>query len=218
MGYSPRRIGHLFRQKGEASQKRFYDTVWNTRAWRGVLRGVFTPLTFRLMYGRPFMRRFGKGDLTGEWIQKIERGFTAIPVRSNYFLSQFLWGRYLPGEMGLPPYLRAGIFEQVRAHAGRIRWMTEDLPTHLAKSEPGRFNKMTLSNVFEWLPEESILPSFSALANVLPAKGRAVVRHLLGITPLPDHLPIREEKALSDQLSKNEKAFLYSRVSVYDRF
>ncbi|MCM8794200.1 MAG: BtaA family protein [Candidatus Omnitrophica bacterium] len=215
--HSPETVRVLLKQRDVGAQARFYREVWSTRRWKALLKVAFHPLVFQKIYGPRFLERLGEEDVTRLWIRKLEHAFTEIPVRSNYFLSQLLWARFLPGEEGLPPYLRKGVFERIRANAGRLRWITGDVASVLASSPLGYYSKATLSNTFEWLPEERIGPAFDALAHALAPNGRAVLRHLLGVTPLPKGVFLRELEPVSSQMTRQERAFLYSRVSVYER-
>ena len=215
--HSPETLRPLLKQRDPRAQADFYKNVWNNKRWQGALKLAFHPLMFRVVYGRRFLQRIGGEDLTRLWMQKIEHAFTDIPVRNNYFLSQLFWGRFLPWEEGLPPYLREGVFERVRANAGRLKWLTGDLITVLGSVPPGRYTKMTLSNAFEWIPRERVKEAFESLTWALAPGGKAVVRHLLGVTPLPAGVDLRELKEVSDRLTGQERAFLYSRVSVYER-
>jgi S-adenosylmethionine-diacylglycerol 3-amino-3-carboxypropyl transferase len=207
----------LMRQKDWASQSRFYREVWCNRRWERALRWAFRPWAFRLLFGRPFVERAEEGEVAEAWRKKIDRAFTDIPIRHNYFLSQMLWGRYLPGEESLPPYLREGVFERVRAKAPTLRWVTQDPIAFLAASRPSHFSKMTLSNAFEWLSVDQCKEAFDALVHALAPGGRAVLRHLVSICPPPVGAMIREDEALSQELTQQERAFLYTRVSVYNR-
>ncbi len=215
--HSPRILRPLLRQKDLEHQADFYRRVWNNRRWQKLLRIAFHPWVFRVVYGKRFLERLEGQDLSRLWIEKIDHAFTEIPVRSNYFLSQLFWGRFLPGEEGIPPYLRRGVFERVRWYADRLRWMTADLTSTLERAPEGAYTKVTLSNAFEWLPEPKVHAAFNALSSALAPGGRAVLRHLLGVTPLPVGLPIREMTGISDRLTRQERAFLYSRVSVYEK-
>jgi S-adenosylmethionine-diacylglycerol 3-amino-3-carboxypropyl transferase len=210
-------IRDLFRRKSLARQAEFYRETWSNLRWRALLGVAFNPLTFRLAYGKGFFARANARDFSRDWRWKVERAFAEVPAANNYFLSQTFWGRALPGEQGIPPYLRAGIFERVRENAARLRWQTADVVTHLSSAQPGSITKAALSNAFEWLPARRVEAAFAALARALAPGGRAVLRHLLGVTPVPPGLPLREATALSDDLTRRERAFLYARVSVYEK-
>lgn len=215
--HPPGRLRPLLRQKGLDSQARFYRETWNNRRWRAILRFCFHPLLFRAVYGKRFFQRLAGADPAALWAAKINRGFTEIPIRSNFFLSQLFWGRFLPWEEGLPPYLRAGLYERVAANAGRLRWVCSDLFDLLGQVPPGRFTKMALSNALEWFPPDRIGPAYERVARALAPGGRLILRHLIGQTPLPAGAALRELSELSDRLTRSERAFLYSRVSVYQK-
>ena len=215
--HPPRMLRRLLRQPDLRAQASFYRETWSNRRWQSSLRLAFHPLLFRWVYGRGFLRRLGSQDMSRLWIEKIERGFTDIPARSNYFLSQLFWGKFPPGEEGMPPYLREPAYARIRANSERLRWVTADLQQFLSEANGGGFTKMTLSNAFEWLPPEQVKPAFSSVAAQLSPGGRVVLRHLIGITDLPPGIGLMELDELSGRLTAGERAFLYSRVSVYER-
>ena len=215
--HAPGKVLQLFEQQGPSAQKTFYRKIWNTVKWRGLLHVAFHPFVFRAAYPKGFLRRVREDSLTREWIRKIERAFEEIPIQSNYFLSQFLSGRYLPGEEGMPVYLRAEPFERIRRFSGPVTIVTQDLIDCFRRCPEGSFSKMTLSNALEWLPDAKIAGAHKALSNALAPAGRAVVRHLLGITVLDSSAGLKELMSLSDELTLEERAFLYCRVSVYEK-
>jgi S-adenosylmethionine:diacylglycerol 3-amino-3-carboxypropyl transferase len=215
--HKPLILRQLLRQNDLASQADFYRDVWANKRWRLILRVAFNPWVFRVIYGRRFTERLGSQDLTQLWMEKVENAFTRLPIQSNYLLSQLFWGRFLPGEDGLPPYLRQGIFEKVRANADRISWVTGDIVSVLRESPEGAFTKVTLSNAFEWIPQQLLPHAFESLGHAVAPHGRIVMRHLLGVTPVPFHAPLEELTGLSDCLTQKDMAVLYTRVSVYER-
>lgn len=200
-----------------AAQRRLFETRWDSWRWRAALRLAFHPLLNRAVYGARFRERFGQRDLVAAFAERLERGFTAHPARTNYFLWQLLLGRYPPDEAGLPAYLREPTYGRIAAHADRLRLCCAPLDAHLEQVPAASYDKVTLSNAFEWFPEEQLVGVFSALARATSQGGRIVLRHLLAVTPLPAGLGLSEEESVSDELTKAERSFLYQRVSLYHR-
>jgi len=215
--HSPWMLRQLLRQRDSSAQQDFYRNVWANSRWRGTLRLAFNPLFFRVIYGKRFTQRLGSQKLSHLWMEKVERAFTCPSLRSNYLVSQLFWGGFPPGEQALPSYLQEPYFGLIRAHASRIRWLTGEIGTLLGRGPSCAYTKATLSNAFEWIPRTHLPRTFAALGHALAPGGRAVLRHFLGVSPLPPRIPLMELTELSDFLTRSERAFLYTRVSVYER-
>ena len=107
--HSRRRIEQAFAQATLDAQRRFYAEHWDTAGWRGlfllahkrILDRVLDPAFYRYVDGRGLSR-----DLR----ERAERCMTTLPIRSNYFLSWILRGRY-GDEGGWAPVLskRTGV-------------------------------------------------------------------------------------------------------------
>lgn len=208
--HPPGRLRRLFRQKNAPAQTQFYKDEWNTARWRKAVRRTSLPWTF-LRRWRP------KGEAAAAWPLLLERAIAERPVRYNYFLSRALWGRHLPGERGLPPVLRRDVFEKVRNHVDRLRWIVSDVIDFLLSAPAESFTKMTLSTAFEKLTPARAAEAFAAAVRAMTPGGRLVLRWRRLPTPPPKDVPLRELAELSDRLTAEERAFLYARVSVYER-
>jgi S-adenosylmethionine-diacylglycerol 3-amino-3-carboxypropyl transferase len=215
--HSRKRARELLRLRTTEEVHRYFEDTWNTPRWRGALRLAFHPALFRQRLGNGFFERLGSTSPDNLWAARMKRLFTQTPPRKNYFFTQLLFGRYPPGEKGLPPYLRKGPAARVIRHIPRLTRKTEDLGSHLDRVPPGTYTKMTLSNALEWVPDHELHSLFEKVAQSLAPGGRIVHRHLLAVTPIPAGIPLKENRAESDRFTVHDRSALYERVSVYDR-
>jgi len=141
------RIRGLFRCGSLEEQRDYFDRVWNTPQWRLLFRLAFNKhvLARRGLATDYFRFDDGTASFEESFFNRSRRAFRDIPIASNYFLAQYLLGRYAspdatPVFLGkktsrsfatgsiasasLPPMPRSGL-----AATRRPRWTLSAFPT-----------------------------------------------------------------------------------------
>jgi S-adenosylmethionine-diacylglycerol 3-amino-3-carboxypropyl transferase len=195
--HRPGRLRELFRQTGLPDQDRFYRETWHNSRWRKIVR-VLSYLIPSL--SEPRIRRF----------------FTDVPARNNYFLSLRLWGRFLPGEKGLPPYLRREVFHRVRAGMERLRWSASGPADFLSVAPDDSFTKLAILDAFERLPEGKRREAFRSAARTLTPGGLMLLRSTTD-RPVPPEELFREMIELGETLTTQDRSFAAGRLFIFER-
>jgi S-adenosylmethionine-diacylglycerol 3-amino-3-carboxypropyl transferase len=142
--HSRRRIERLLDQDTLEEQERFYREEWDTRRWR---------LVFRFFFGRFVMGRLGRdpaffdhveGSVGERILARTRHALTAIPVRTNPYLTYIMTGNYGPD--ALPRYLRAEHVAVIRERLDRVT-----LVRGPAEAVDGPFHGFNLSDIFEYM-------------------------------------------------------------------
>jgi S-adenosylmethionine-diacylglycerol 3-amino-3-carboxypropyl transferase len=212
-----RRIESLFQPRALEERRRFYDEVWDTRAWR---------LFFRVFFSRTILGRAGLdpkfftyvdgiGDF-GEHFRRLARHVLVdLAPEENYFLAQICLGRYLNAR-ALPPYLRAENFGHLRAVVDRIEIVTDEVAAALAALPDDSVDSFALSNVFEWVSPEAFERMLREIHRVARPGARLCYRNLLvrrAHLAALDGL-FRPEDALAARLLFQDRSFVYSHFEV----
>jgi S-adenosylmethionine-diacylglycerol 3-amino-3-carboxypropyl transferase len=142
--HSRRRTERLLDQDTLEEQERFYQAEWDTWRWR---------LVFRLFFSRFVMGRLGRdpaffehveGTVGDRILARTRHALTAIPVRTNPYLTYIMTGNYSPE--ALPRYLRPEHVTAIRERLGRIT-----LVRGAAEACAGPFDAFNLSDIFEYM-------------------------------------------------------------------
>jgi S-adenosylmethionine-diacylglycerol 3-amino-3-carboxypropyl transferase len=143
---SRRRIRALLEQDTLAAQERFYRERWDSWRWRAV---------FRLFFGRFVMGRLGRdpaffehveGSVGDRLLARTRHALTAIPVRTNPYLTYIMTGNYSPD--ALPLYLRPEQVGVIRERLDRVSLLHGP-----AEAAAGPFVGFNLSDIFEYMGE-----------------------------------------------------------------
>jgi S-adenosylmethionine-diacylglycerol 3-amino-3-carboxypropyl transferase len=154
--HSRSRIERLLDQDTLEEQERFYRDEWDTWRWR---------LVFRLFFGRFVMGRLGRdpaffdhveGSVGDRILARTRHALTAIPVRTNPYLTYIMTGNYAPH--ALPRYLRAEHVPVIRERLDRLTMVRG-----AAEAVDGPFHGFNLSDIFEYMSETAHENVFSAL-------------------------------------------------------
>ena len=207
--HSRRRIEQAFAQATLDAQRRFYAEHWDTAGWRGlfllahkrILDRVLDPAFYRYVDGRGLSR-----DLR----ERAERCMTTLPIRSNYFLSWILRGRYGDEEAGRPYYLSARASAAVQQHHEKLQTHCTDLRVFLRAMPDSSCDKFYLSNVCEWLPDAERCSFFEEVARVARDGATVCYRALMVDRPRPASLEslFSEDRALSAAGAARDRAFI----------
>ncbi len=202
--HSHRRIDRLLRQESLEAQERFYREKWDTWRWR---------LVFRLFFGRFVMGRLGRdpaffehveGSVGDRILARTRHALTAIPVRTNPYLTYIMTGNYGPD--ALPLYLRP---ENLPVIQSRLERLT--LVRGAAETVAGPFVGFNLSDIFEYMSPGAHEITYSALAGLAEPGARLAYWNMLaprGPAPGVAHR-IRSLADLATGLHARDKAWFY---------
>lgn len=167
-----RRIERLLNPASLAEQERFYRDEWDTLRWR---------LVFRLFFSRFVMGRLGRDPAFFEHVEgrvgdrilaRTRHALTAIPVRTNPYLTYIMTGNYAPD--ALPLYLRPESVPVIRQRLDRL-----SLVRGPAESVPGPLDGFNLSDVFEYMSPSAHELTYAALVQHAAPGARLVYWNML---------------------------------------
>jgi S-adenosylmethionine-diacylglycerol 3-amino-3-carboxypropyl transferase len=192
--------------------------VWETRRWR---------LLFKLMFNKRMLARRGLSadyfhfddgstSFSESFYRRARRAFRDVPIRENYFLAQYLLGRYRNAE-AMPDYLKESNHEIIRGRLDRIQIVTEDAKVWLARRTAASIDAFSLSNICELMSVDETAVTFGEVARSAKPGARICFRNLMIPRTVPEHLHgrIRRDQELSATLLAEDRSVVYSRVDAY---
>jgi len=172
--HSRRCIEELFESKSAGHQQTFYATVWNNRRWQWL---------FKIFFSQSVLGRFGRDPRFLKEVQTSVADFiydkaavhlSSVECQRNYFLRFILTGKF---GNDLPHYAREENFELIRNHVNRMqlrKGFAQD-----ALDGATRFDCMNLSNIFEYMDEETFVATSRALIAGLTNGGKMAYWNLM---------------------------------------
>jgi S-adenosylmethionine-diacylglycerol 3-amino-3-carboxypropyl transferase len=214
-----RRVERLFDAKSSEEQRRYYEERWNTVQWRLLFRLAFNKrmLARRGLSSDYFRFDDGSSSFAESFFKRAERAFCEIPIGTNYFLAQYLLGRYISPD-AMPAYLQPGNLPIIRERLDRIEIITADAKRWLAERPAASIDVFSLSNICELMNAEDTAATFEQVAHAARSGARVSFRNLMVPRDVPPALAgrIRLRENDSRTLLQRDRSFVYSRVNAYD--
>lgn len=208
----------LFELSSLEQQQEFYNKNWNNRRWRWIFTAMFNKkrLAKKGLNADYFHFDDGSSSFSESFQKRAQHALTELPVRSNYFLSLYFFGRYQNDEY-LPEYLKPQHFDVIKKNIHRIDAITADSKFWLEKQPGNFFDAMALSNICELMDEKDTHKLFSEVIRTAKPGARIVFRNLMIPREVPESLQhiIVKDEMLSKQLQFEDRSFVYGKVAAY---
>ena len=213
------RVERLFETKSHEEQRQYYAEHWNTFQWRLLFRLAFNKriLARRGLSSDYFRFDDGSSSFADSFFKRAQRAFCELPIGTNYFLAQYLLGRYISTD-AVPDYLKPDKLPIVRERLDRIEIITADAKVWLAGRPPASIELFSLSNICELMNADDTASTFEQVARTARPGARICFRNLMVPRDVPAALRerIRLRESLSRDLLQRDRSFVYSRVNAYD--
>lgn len=148
------RMRRLLAMDDAAAQRRFYDEEWNRLRWRVLCDVAFSRFVLDRAFD-PAHFNFARAGAPGPRFRAaVERFLRDVPAGPNFYL-HYLFTRTYPSDTCCPSWLRRGAPETLRTRLDRLRARTSGLDEALAAAPDRSFDVFCLSNVFDWVSDES---------------------------------------------------------------
>lgn len=207
-------VERLLAPKSATEQEVFYDKIWNTWRWR---------LLFKLFFSRLVMGRLGRDpefmrevDVhVGKAIfEQAERHLRLPLAQTNFMLRYNLTGNF--GVL-LPHYLLPENYPVIQQRIDRLT-LCEGYAEHAIK-QYGTFQRMNLSNIFEYMNRNTFVNTAVALVAGLAPNGRVAYWNLLVPRTLSrlGNVPVTRLDRLSETLKMTDRGFYYRDFIVEER-
>jgi len=213
-----KRIENLFRCESIEDQRAYFENVWNTFQWRLLFKLAFNKrmLARRGLTADYFKFDDGSSSFAESFFRRSRHALCEIPIATNYFLAQYLRGRYWSGD-AVPDYLRKENLPIVRDRLDRIEVITSDAQGWFRKQADFSIDAFSLSNICELMSPDEAGRMFAEVARIARSGARICFRNLIVPRSVPEELSAKIElqEELSRELLAHDRSFVYSRVHAY---
>ena len=208
-----RRVDRLLAGGTLDERRRFYAKRWNNLRWRLLFRLFFSRFVMGRMGRDPAFFRYVEGSVAERILARARHALTELDPAANPYLQWILTGRHTTA---LPHALRSENFDAIRENLDRLEWHCASIEQLLA-AEPGlRIDCFNLSDIFEYMSDDS----FHQLLATLAARARDGARFAYWNMLVPRSRPpelahlLTPRSDLAERLHRKDKAFFYSRFVV----
>ena len=207
------RVDRLLEGSSLEGRRSFYAHSWDNRRWRLLFRLFFSRFVMGRMGRDPAFFRYVEGSVAERILSRTRHALTELNPAANPYLQWILTGRHTTA---LPHPLRRENFDAIRANLDRLEWYPMSIEELLASEPELRFDCFNLSDIFEYMSDESFYQLLSTLVAHSRSGARLAYWNMLVPRSRPPELAhaLAPDNELAERLHRQDKAFFYSRFVV----
>lgn len=214
--YGEKELLKLFEAKDLAEQQEVYRN-FRKKKWNALHRILLNRTILSLVKGAHSFAQVDFDDFAGNLNHKRTLGMTRFYNPDNYFMSLLMLGGHY-NEKGMSPYLLRENYPKLKKNIGALEIYKGTIGDVLKKEGPASFDRLNLSNIFEWMTNEVFNSIIRECVELSRPGARMAWRYTLA---RPRELDaenlsrLEYEPELSDKLFKQDRAFIYESFHVY---
>ncbi len=210
-------VAQLLACRSLEEQRVLYHAQWDNRRWRALFRLLVGRSSIHRGYDAAFAEHAGAHPFAEQFRERIAYTLCELPVASNYFLHHLFAGRYPADEPnGVPPYLSASGAARLAAEPAALKLVDGTVTDHLRRCDPESVDGFVLSNIGEWLDDDSLDALFAEVARTARPGARVCFRNFVGWTEVPARWSsvVVEDRDTSAALMRGERSLVQRRFVV----
>lgn len=207
--HSKRTIAELMTPKSRSEREDFYAQRWNNIRWRMLFRIFFSRWLMGRLGRDPSFFKYVEGYVSKRILERTRYALTQLDIAENPYAAWILTGQH---KDALPYSLRTENFDSIRDNLGRLEWQQCSVEDFLDDAGTNAIDKYNLSDIFEYMSQESYVNLLERLVNAAKPGGRLVYWNMLAKRRRPESMA--ESLVSLDDLARSlfsqDKAFFYS--------
>jgi S-adenosylmethionine-diacylglycerol 3-amino-3-carboxypropyl transferase len=205
----------LFECNSIEEQKEIFEKKINGPIVKGIFRIAFHPLIYKNRGIDPAGLIHSGARNIGEFFFNRFRSFCCNTLsRENYFLQYTFFNKVLFRE-ALPEFLKPEYHETFAKNAGDIEYSENPVENILKDCEKGKFAKIHISNIGDWMTKESMAEIFSLISDKTMPGARVVMRYIHLNHKIPADVPgLIADYELGDNIALKDRYPFYSIVPI----
>ena len=199
-------------------QKEVFDKKISGLFVNGLFRVAFHPWIYKNRGIDPAGLTHSGARNIGEFFFQRFRSFCCNTLsRKNYFLQYTFFNEVLFPE-ALPEFLQPDFHEKFIRNISNIEYTETSIEKILEAGETGKFNKIHISNIGDWMSKESMADIFTLVRDKTTPGARAVMRYIHLNHKIPGNLPeLVADYELGNTLALKDRYPFYSVVPIARR-
>ncbi len=208
LAHNRRLTRRLFETSSQDQREQIYTQEWDTWRWRLLCKAFLSRYVMERMGRDPSFFRYAEGSIAKHILGRTQHALTTLTPAENPYLQWILTGRHY---VALPYALRAENFDSIRNNLDRIEWHPVSLEEFLARADHGSIDNFNLSDIFEYMSEDSYHRILEMLIDIGHSGGRLAYWNMLVPRRCPAYLAgrLRSLESQADDLALRDKVFFY---------
>lgn len=186
----------------------FEETIFKSKYWTVAFQMFFSDPMLLAMFGKNAIQYAAPGSYPAYFQRVLEKGLLKTGAKTNYFLHHIFLGYYLDDPKCLPSYLK----NQIRG-LREFEYIETD-----AQNGPhfGRFDVISLSNIFDWMDKSDVAQLTSRLPKEMKSGAWIVYRQLNNLSDLRSNFgpAFRFDDQLAANLHTSDRSLFYSSLHI----
>jgi S-adenosylmethionine-diacylglycerol 3-amino-3-carboxypropyl transferase len=209
--HSRNTIAQLLEPKNQRDRLRFWNHTWNNRRWRFLLRIFFSRFLMARMGRDPEFFRYVTGSISEQIQDRARHAMSVLPADQNPYLQYIATGNY---QSALPRYLRGEHYNAIRRGLDRLTLFHGPIEAAAAEHGAGGFDGFNLSDIFEYVSEQTAGTLYGGLLKHANTDARIVYWN----TFVPRCCPRQFAEAVSPQTQSAAELFAQDKAFFYGHF
>ncbi len=159
-----------------AERERLYDEEWDTWRWRLLFRLFFSRRVLGSLGRDPALFAYVNGGVADRLLGAARRALVGVDPAANPYVQRILGADH---PTALPCALRAEHWATIRRNLDRLEWRCRSLEEFCDGAAPRSVDRFNLSDVFEYVSQESYERVLERLARIGRPGARLVYWNLL---------------------------------------
>jgi S-adenosylmethionine-diacylglycerol 3-amino-3-carboxypropyl transferase len=205
-----RNVDKLMNFTNLQEQIHFVDNVWDTTLWRKSFDLALHPSITKKTWKDPGLDSTCDNIKPSNYLySRMQEALRRGLAKENPLISLILNGKVPPE--AYPPYLTNEGVGAIQKRLGRISTHTQDIVSFLESAKPESFDCFSLSDVASYLTPENYVRMLKAIIKTAKPNARFCLRQFLSGYAIPPELQHHfvRDKALEDDVEKNDRCFVY---------
>lgn len=192
-----------------SEQQRIYNKKWNNIRFK---------LAFRIFFSKRVMAKLGRDQTYFKYLEKklaknlkqrIEVGFNNVLNKNNCYLQYMLLQNF---DAVLPDYLKLENYERIKRNLFKIKFVETDFLSLINLKQ--RFDYLNLSDIFEYVSLEKMSEYEDVLDQISCSNAHIIFWNMMVERRLTNP---KFKELPSEELLKQERAFLYQKLWRYEK-
>ena len=151
------------------------------------------------------MQHHQEGNIGDFFFNRFRNFCCSTPARDNFLLQYVFFRQSLfPG--ALPEYLKSENHRTFLQNQSKIIFVKSTMEQVLTQVPPGKFNKIQLSNIGDWISKESMAGILVMIQEKTSPGSGVVMRHIYFEHPVPDSVHfLKPNHELGEEIIKTDR-------------
>lgn len=208
-----RKVLSLLEPRTPEARREFYRCEWNTWRWRALFRVFFSRFVMGRLGRDPRFFKYVEGSVADRILARTRHALEVLDPSQNPYLHWILTGTF---GSALPHALREEHYLAVRSRLDDLVVHTGSIESWLEAHPEARFDGFNLSDIFEYMSEESMEALYGRLLAVSNPGARLVYWNMLAPRQCPPGfaaMVVRHAEEAAALLAQ-DKAWFYSALHI----